>query len=932
MNTKKTPDKNKDIADELGALGAQIDAKTYKEAVDAYAGVSKTDSEGKIMFVNDLFCDLTGYKEEELIGKNHKMIASGTHSKEFYKSMWSTLLSGQTWRGEIKNRSKNGEFYWLNMIIVPIKDSDNKTTNYISMSIDITDKKLSEEKLEDKEKVLKQVFNQSQDAIMTLEPPHWNFKHCNLATLKLFNIDSDEKLNKMGPADLSPKLQNDKTKSSEKVKNKIEQALKTGKCLFEWTHKKTTGELIECVVLLSRITENDREFIQSTVRDITNQKQLERDLREKTRELEEAQHISQLGSWRYNFGKQKRSWSRQMFNIFEINPELGSPKLDDIERLIHPEDKFLWIKSTQDCLEKGKPFLLTVRIKTPNADGGYSWVEFRGKALRDKNGKINILTGTCQNVTERALKEKQRALMLKTTNTGLWKYYPDKNNLIWDESMYKLFDVDQNSFTGAYDAWYNTLHPDSRNTAMRDFEEALNGSGNFSGTFKIITKHNKIKHIGASAIIERDNKGNPIFVTGFNWDRTKEQNAVDEMKKQMKMTQHSARLASIGELAAGVGHEINNPLAIIKAYLMILKTKLIALNIDNIEETLSRISKIDLAADRISNIVKGLRTFSRTDQAADSNFDPLEALRESYEMVREIYKKDEINFMFDSQGFGDTLLVQGNRGKFQQVIMNLLSNAKDALTDVKKKEIFLQTNISDGLITVTVTDNGQGMPEAIREKIFDPFFTTKDVHKGTGIGLSLVHRFVEEMDGTIEVESKEGKGTQFCIKLPVKKGEKMTDMEKNIQHKDNEIENNNKKYEDKKIEILLVDDEEDLRDVLSMMLTEYGLKVTTAVNGQEAMNIYKANPKRFELIISDIKMPKMDGPSFLKELRSGETDDHQKFVFMTGGTNFDFDLSKSEIAKNVDGFIYKPFTEDDIESIVKFCKDENAEELSNRAA
>lgn len=238
-----------------------------------------------------------------------------------------------------------------------------------------------------------------------------------------------------------------------------------------------------------------------------------------------------------------------------------------------------------------------------------------------------------------------------------------------------------------------------------------------------------------------------------------------EMDNQKKIMLHNAKLASIGELAAGIGHEINNPLAILKGYLETFERRKSESDFTSEEED-KYFNKIKTAANRIANIVKSLRTFSRIDDDENEEFDLNEAVEESVGMVSEIFSKEGIEIHYKSSCNESECMISGNRGRLLQVFMNLLTNARDATENLEEKKINVVVEKQISSVLVRVSDNGTGIKEEIIDKVFDPFFTTKDVSKGTGIGLSLVYNIVSEHGGKIEVKNLE-EGCQFQVELPL---------------------------------------------------------------------------------------------------------------------------------------------------------------------
>lgn len=287
-------------------------------------------------------------------------------------------------------------------------------------------------------------------------------------------------------------------------------------------------------------------------------------------------------------------------------------------------------------------------------------------------------------------------------------------------------------------------------------------------------------------------------------------------------------------MAAGVGHEINNPLAIILGYLELISKvdQKIPLEIEE------KLEKIKLASKRIEQIVSSLRIFSRGEERKTSySFKVKELLLELELMLKEIYLNDEIDLVFDLDGLEEGVLVKGDRGKFEQALMNLISNARDATEGVPNRRIFLNTKKIKGNLILNVVDNGIGIKEDVIDDIFDPFFTTKEVGKGTGIGLGLVYKYIqEEFNGSVSVKSfGPFKGSSFSITVPI-----LTSSEDLIGN-ENTLDIPEFSFN---LKAIVVDDEEALREILQMQLEDMGVEATCygwthSFKGNEILRLFK---------------------------------------------------------------------------------------------
>jgi C4-dicarboxylate-specific signal transduction histidine kinase len=258
------------------------------------------------------------------------------------------------------------------------------------------------------------------------------------------------------------------------------------------------------------------------------------------------------------------------------------------------------------------------------------------------------------------------------------------------------------------------------------------------------------------------------IVQGLVIDITKTKKQALDIEEKQKIVNHQIKLASLGELAAGVGHEINNPLAVISNVIEKLQDKeLISSLTDEKYDWLLRMA-VD-ASKRIATITDGLRTFSRTDSTELGAFRLNDSLQATLDLVEglSVHKRIDIRFKQEQKD----CVIYGNSGRMDQVIMNLLSNSIDALEGKEDAVIEVELRHKGEICELSVKDNGSGIPEEHRSRVFDPFYTSKEIGKGTGIGLSLAHSIVAEHEGSIKFRTSDA-GTVFFVELPLYQGER----------------------------------------------------------------------------------------------------------------------------------------------------------------
>jgi|GEM_PF-2806689 len=817
---------------------------------------------------------------------------------------------------ELKLTTREGKVQWIKLTCYPEKDQNGKVARLSGTVYDVTEKNSFSEKLDKSVAHFRQFFEQSEEPTLILKAPEWVFTFCNQASLELFEVPNLEAFLTIGPWDLSPELQPDGSLSGDAALKYIMEALETGQKTFEWVHQTLGGKEIPCRVTLTRFADNGEYFLRALVTNRSENVALEKAVLLKNSELEAAQAMNRMASWTYLTDKETLNCSSPILSVLPLDPKSKSITVKDFADVLHMDDSRSFLEHFKKCLEETKSIELLLRTHRFAQPSITVWLETKIESYKSSSGEISHVTGIFQDVTEKINQEKERAFILQSTKMGVWKYFTKEKRFAWDPSMFSLYGLAPSRKGLSLDEWKETMPLESQKSALLDFEESLLGEKIYESQFQIITPSGEKKDLGARGAPEHDDNGKLTSILGVSWDRSKEQAALDESYLQKQVAQHSSKLAAIGELAAGVGHEINNPLAIIRGYLYSLQDVSKSLDTELHVKASSSIDRIEIAIDRIAAIVKGLTTFARTDTNESSYFDIRDVLMETIQLISEIYKKDgiEIDVRFPQ---GTTrLLICGDRGKLQQIYMNLLSNARDALLEQPKKVLQLELCADKESVEFAVRDNGDGIEDDVKKQIFHPFFTTKDVHKGTGIGLSMSHKFVEEMGGQISVHSEAGSGAEFKVKLPLAKNiPKPEDTDLELTERDiKALGKTNKNYR-----ILLVDDEEEIRFILKNIIEDIGHSVEEAVDGQDAYEKYSKDPAHFDIIITDMKMPRLGGLGLVQKIRQGPSTNRTKIIAVTGGVNANFDSPDSEISTFVDGHFLKPFTYSQVEDAIAGC-------------
>lgn len=319
--------------------------------------------------------------------------------------------------------------------------------------------------------------------------------------------------------------------------------------------------------------------------------------------------------------------------------------------------------------------------------------------------------------------------------------------------------------------------PEIRDLVTKGLEELKNHGHKIVSESKLITKKGEIIDVEIRSLSLYDKAGSFVKTLSIVRD-------IRELKHLKAGLVQQAKLASIGELACGIMHDIRNPLSVIYSYSEMVETLIQQPDpLSKVEKIKTILPKIQLAANKIEKLTNNLREFSRISAQAKEKFLLKDLINESILVVESKIKKNGIDLI--NECAQSDLSIIGRFNRLEQVIMNLLSNAADACSEIDKEKFQKENNrryqgeivissaidpVNSNEFTVTIKDNGPGIKPENLEQIFTAFFTTKPKNIGTGLGLSICSGIIKEEDGKISVKSELGKGASFSIQLPINQG------------------------------------------------------------------------------------------------------------------------------------------------------------------
>ncbi len=362
-----------------------------------------------------------------------------------------------------------------------------------------------------------------------------------------------------------------------------------------------------------------------------------------------------------------------------------------------------------------------------------------------------------------------------------------------------------------------------------------------------------------------DYKGEEVAVT-TTIDLTEQLALQEELEKQREMLFQNEKMSALGELLAGVSHELNNPLSIVVGHSLMMREEA------EDEETIRRIEKISSAAERCAKIVKTFLAMARQQPTRMEKTDLQSVITTAVDVAG--YGKQRDGTVVAAR-FDEALPeLIADADQITQVIINLIINADHAMNAAgvgDSIEVVTSLDGSGRSVEITVSDNGPGIPANMRPRVFEPFFTTKDVGDGTGIGLALCHRIIHSHGGRIWLDDNYNEGARFCIRLPL--GDASLDTSGHKQELSPEPRPNR---------VLVVDDEPEVAELIAEILGKDGFDVDVARSGAEALiHLTKAS---YDVVLSDLNMPEMDGAGLFDALSRDFPELVARTGFITGDT------------------------------------------------
>ncbi|WP_051309182.1 PAS domain S-box protein [Desulfogranum japonicum] len=897
-------------SEELVDAMAQLEEseKRYRQLVqNANSAIIRWRVDGTITFFNEFAQQLFGYQEEEILGKDVRILVPehdslGQSLTELVQDIVDNHNKYLNYVNE--NICRNGQRLWMTWSNKAIFDDRGNITEILAVGSDITELKSTEEELKRSQEDVRKSQKIARLGSWRLEIKT-NEVSWTDALYHMFGYDPDSP-----PPSYKEHHKLFTQESWKKLAPAVQQTAALG-IPYEFELETVRRDGSNGWVWVKGEAEKDDNGtivgVWGAAQDITERKETEAALRILDKQRRLAFEAANLGWWQYNPVTDIATWDEGYREIFGVKKDSALNK-EILNTFIHPDDLPGLLDKVSHALNPSTPENFHAQYRITRSDGTVRWVEAYGLADFSGEGadrQATELVGTVADITERkeaelTLKQSEQRLSLFIENAPVAIAMFDSEMRYINYSRRWLRDFQLEDKGNLLGCSHYDVFPELSENLRAIHERALSGEVLSGKADPMKRTTGEIQWLNWEIRPWYDRKGEIGGVIIFSEDVSQLKKAEQEQEKLFDQLNQAQKLESIGRLAGGIAHDYNNMLNVIIGYTEIAFDKISPT--DPLKEDLLEISK---AAQRSADITRQLLAFARKQTITPREIDLNAAIAATLKMLKHLIGEN-IDLIWHP---GDNLWsVKIDPGQIDQILANLCVNARAAIADIGSITIETE-NVSIGeasthepidlvpgeYVRIIVEDTGTGMSKETLDKIFEPFFTTKDIGQGTGLGLASVYGIVKQNNGAVSVTSAQGKGTTFQIYLPRHHAESV--------HFISSEELSSSSHQGAET-ILLVEDEPAILTITQRNLENSGYTVLAANSPHEALTIAEEYPYTIDVIISDVVMPEMNGRVLVDKIKASRP--NLKSMYMSGYTA---DLiAQHGVLDDGQNFIEKPFS------------------------
>ncbi|MBO3461382.1 PAS domain S-box protein [Aetokthonos hydrillicola Thurmond2011] len=596
------------------------------------------------------------------------------------------------------------------------------------------------------------------------------------------------------------------------------------------------------------------EYFICVFQDITASKREQAALLESEEQRRLVLDLTNTGLWDWDLTTGEITWNVNHYRLLGLIPNSVQPSYQIWRDRVDPQDIDQVEQAINYALANQTKYEIDYRVVHP--DGSNHWVMVRGRGLYDESGQAVRMIGMVFDISERKLAQEkiyEQAALIDVATDAIFVHDLENCILFWSRGAERLYGwTAQESFGKKADEIFSRESLSQLKVGL----ETTIGQGSWQGELEQVTKTGREIIVESRWALVRDEVGQPKAILVVSTDITQKK----QLEAQFLRVQ---RLESVGILASGIAHDLNNIFTPIITVAQLLPRKF-----PNTDERTNQMLRIlNSSASRGADLVQQILSFGRGNEGRKMSLQIGHLVLEVAKIALETFPKEIL--IHSDVSTRDLWTVVGDATQLHQVFMNLCVNARDAMPnggtlnlvasncviDSTYTQMDLEAQVGD-YVVVTISDTGTGIPKEILERIFDPFFTTKELGKGTGLGLSTVRGIVKNHGGWVNVYSEVVKGTAFKVYLPAQTDQlKIESTEaKQLHMGQGEL-------------VLVVDDEKLIQQSMKSTLSEYNYKTLIAFDGIDAIALYAQHGDEIDVVLMDMMMPTMDGLTAIRTLK-----------------------------------------------------------------
>jgi PAS domain S-box-containing protein len=720
--------------------------------------------DGPIDFVNQRFCEYTGLSIEEAAGWGWQTAIHPEDLPKLVERWPSILTSGGPGEMEARLRRFDGEYHWFIISCNPMRDETGQVVKWFGFNTDIEDRRQGETLLRESEQRFKAIFDEAGVGIALVDLKGRAPIRNNRALQKMLGCSEDE----LSRDETFDQLTCEANREADgivfhEICAGLHDTLRMEKHFILRDDRSVWANVI---FTLLRDDEGYPRYLIAIHEDITERKRALEKLQANQDLLDLAQKAARAMAFDWYIQEPANTWSPEQEALYGLAPGTFDGRYESWKKLVHPNDWPLIVKALKRAQETGD---ITVEYRVVWPDGHTHWLAANGQMFFDDEGQPYRMVGFTADVTPRKLVEEElhrSAAFLseaqRLSSIGSFSWLVGTDEFVWSEELYRIFEFDRDKPV-TLGLLGTRVHPEDKPLINEHVARARVDGSDVEFDFRLQVPDASVKYMHVVAHSGRNENGQMEYIGAVQdvTERRRSEEALGEVRSELA---HMTRVMSLGTLTASIAHEVNQPLSgiITNASTCLRMLDADPPNVDGARQTAQRTIR---DGHRASDVITRLRALFTKKGAATESVDLNEATREVMALSRSELQRSQVLSRLELAH--DLPPVTGDRVQLQQVILNLLLNASDAMSGVddRPRQLVIRTDRDEGNhVRLSVQDVGGGFGPQGPAKLFEPFYTTKN--GGMGIGLAVSRSIIESHHGRLWATANDGPGATFSFSIP----------------------------------------------------------------------------------------------------------------------------------------------------------------------